>query len=123
DEDGACAAHADPAGLAHARQTELPTQHLKQRLVGARLHLVLGAVDVQGEPHARASTRSSAASSTRSGVSGRWVTGIPSDATAFPIAGGTGGRAVSPSPWISAPSRSRRSCVSRVGRSAHEGTG
>src|SRR5207253_3249786 len=102
EQDRARAAHADPACLADAEQAELAADDVEDRLVGARLELMLGAVD----PHAQLHTRTFVASSTVSGFSGSSSTSIPSDATALPTAGGTGGSAVSPSPCTSAPSSS-----------------
>ena len=48
EQDGACSADADPAGLADAEQAELAADDVEDRLVGACLELVVGAVD----PHA-----------------------------------------------------------------------
>src|SRR5207247_9738880 len=113
EEHRARAADADPARLADAREPE-PVEDADQHLVGA--HVDRRRLPVQGQldPHP-------IASSTASGVIGRSVTAIPSEASALPIAGGTGGSAVSPSPWICAPSRSSSSWVSRPGMSAIEG--
>jgi hypothetical protein len=107
---GARAAHADSAAGAHAQQARLPAQHLEQRLAGVRVERGRAAVEHEPERHVAASapgrSRAPTASSTRSEVIGSSVRSRPSDPSALPIAAGTGGSAVSPSPCASAPSRS-----------------
>src|SRR5579859_7618809 len=117
-QNGARAAHAHATGFAHAGQLELIAQNLQQRVLGSRAETPPLAVDLEDEPHRAVLVRrtehggvvdeahdgwsSRKPRSTFSGVMGRSRMRTPvARYTALPTAGATGGRDVSPRPWMS----------------------
>src|SRR5262245_40334643 len=127
------AAHTHAAALAHAMHAQLVSEHVHERVVRTGAHPLDAAVHLQLEgerlddelAHVATSTDGSTtggpacawrARSTFSAVMGRSTIRTPvARKTAFPIAGITAGRDVSPMPWISQPGSPSTTVTPRSG--------